>query len=257
MRGDTEAESPASRRRRYANALRVSRAGGYVYKNAPKCGCSTIKNALWLAEIESGRFAGAPPDEVQIHLVGEGTPWSWDVNETAGKFIFTFVRNPYERIYGVYLNKCVKAAATGAILPVLRRELGVGARPVAFADFLAFVRAQSDFDRDAHWRSIYATTLEDILPSHFIGALERFDADFAALMARLFLTWSGGARIVNARSPLAQAPAPTRAELDAIADIYAHDFEFYGYSLDPARSSEAPSRVISSALAGAWFPPAS
>jgi len=240
-----ERAAESQRVRRLRLALRISLAAGYAYKNAPKCGCSTIKRALWWAEREMGRFDVPHERAYQggyLHAVNSGTPFVNDVDEIDGKVIFTFVRNPYARLYSAWLDKCVFAPSNPdeGILPVLA-ELGVGRREVGFPEFLAFIKEQSDLERDTHWRSIWHVTAEDLLPSHYLGSLEQIEEGLRDIFAVVYPGYLPEIENTNSRRNIAAAP-PTSADFDAIADIYANDFEFYGYSFDPAKWREPPSR---------------
>ena len=218
-------------------------AGNYTYKNAPKCACSTIKRALWFTEMELGRFTRAREDAYDgefLHLVNDGTPFSNVAAHANETFIFTFTRNPYERIYSAYLDKCVRAAITGSILPMLRTRLGVGERPVSFNEFLTFIASQRDRNRDSHWATMYRTTAEDVLPSHFIGAVETLSDDLNKVYARIYPGLTPQIENTNQTRGIVVAPPPTEAELRLLFEIYRSDFEFYGYSDKPELSRAPP-----------------
>lgn len=231
---------------RLSETLRVSPAGRYAYKNAPKCGCATIKRALWLAEIASRNpNAGFEVVEDFLHDVGYPTPFINDETAIGNSFVFTFVRNPYQRIYSAYLDKCVYMGRVDPdyVLEPLRRDLGVGEKPVSFTAFLSYVRERTDDERDLHWRSLYRATAEDLLRSHYIGAIESFDKDFAEVFSILFPDKKPQIIVKNSRRAATEGtPLPTRFELDIIADVFERDFAFYGYSFDPALSHEPPRR---------------
>lgn len=236
---DSEAEHIGGR---FTEALRVG--STYVYKNAPKCGCSTVKRALWWAEIESGRFQGdidITPSGPTIHAINGLTPWSNAIDDVIDKTVFTFVRNPYERIFSAYRDKCIYAPSAGETLLGLEL-LGVGQREVTFSDFLAFVRDQDQLQRDPHWRLAYLATVEDLMESHFIGALENMEADMNILFRRCFPDLTPRILVNNSRSHV-KAKLPSKHDFEVLAQIYERDFTFYGYSFDPTRSREAPTKT--------------
>lgn len=237
-------ETNERRDARLSATLRVSRRAGYAYKNAPKCACSTIKRALWLAEIDSGVFDGdrnAPFNAKILHEI-DSTPFTNDPATVDGKIVFTFVRNPYERVFSAYLDKCLCAPLKEptAILGVLRRELGVGSRDVSFSDFLHLIREREDRERDPHWRTVFFHAAEDLLPSDFIGSMESFEACVNDLFSRLFPRVEPFTKNINSRRQHVVAPPPSGREMDLVARIYEVDFRSFGYSFDPARVSEPP-----------------
>ncbi len=237
---------PWVRDARLAETVRISLEGAYVYKNAPKCGCSMIKRALWWAEHDAGRGKGDRDLALQglyVHKVSDESPFTNDIALLAEQLIFTFVRNPYRRIYSAYIDKClfVPSRFPHLVLEPLR-AIGVGQRDVSFADFLAMVREQSDLERDTHWRSIYNVTAEDLLPAQFIGAIETCRDDLDELFRRIYPGKSAEIVNVNSRADIVKGAPPTAADYALIADLYAQDFAFYGYSDDPERQNEPPRR---------------
>lgn len=237
--------TPGQARRVYWS-LRISGGGNYVYKSVPKCGCSTVKRALWWAETRAGRFDApyeAAFDGAQLHAIGEGTPFTNDPSAfREGMFAFAVVRNPYERIHSAYVDKCVFAPMfePATILMPLRDELGVGSRDVSLTEFLAYVAGQPDDERDPHWMSMTGLVADDVVRTDYLGALETLADDMSAVFAHIFPEQAPELVNANARRVSVAAPAPTGAELETIARLYEADFEAFGYSLDPARSEEPP-----------------
>lgn len=202
----------------------------FIYLNKPKCACSTTKIAIWDAEFRSGR--GNPVQSDNPHKL-KNSPFTHEIehilNFPKGTFVFTFVRNPYMRIFSCYRDKCIKRAENPNVLKALR-ELGVGRREVSFIEFLKFVSLQKDADRDAHWRSLNALNIPDLINCEFVGSVENYDEDMQYVFSRIYPVLTPYTENKNSQRSKRPDVIITSEEQDLILDIYKIDFETFGYS---------------------------
>jgi len=86
--------------------FRANTAHGFIYLNNPKVGCSTIKSSLWRA------IRGNLPTQAEGGIHGlENSPFDFrprDPEAARNAYIFTFVRNPFQRLVSAYLIKVVR-----------------------------------------------------------------------------------------------------------------------------------------------------
>ena len=122
----------------------------YIYVTNPKCGCSTVRQTLWVNEHALG-VAGPP---LGPHTTGPRSPFTSEQArwEHSGRdFIFTFVRNPYVRVLSAYLDKIAGSRDPAVWGPFAARH-GLGEAEVSFGRFLRLVASEEPESMDAHWR---------------------------------------------------------------------------------------------------------
>lgn len=210
----------------FLKSLHVVPRLGAVYVNNPKVACSTIKLALQRAQLSQPDYL--PAKSVHDH---EGSPLlTWpDVDSAqaaqhlADAFVFSFVRNPYTRLQSAYANKILEPQKNGAF----RRSAGFDKDDVPdFDDFVEALTKKPAHKHNPHWRSQWINLSIDAIRFDFIGRLERFDADWAEIAARLRLPANPErAGKVSAREKIAYSARSAAT----VATIYARDFETFGY----------------------------
>ena len=194
--------------------------------------CSTLKLALQQAELDDPGYV--PPISVHDHdssplLTGERLAGQ-DLEPLAGRFVFSFVRNPYERLRSVYLNKIVRAQKQGQF------RVQAGFAQGDCPDFEAFVHAvcaQPPQEQNAHWRLQALNLSVGRIRYDLIGRLETFEADWARLTRRFALprapAFAGKRTKAAEKTQLTFSPAMAQA----IQAAYAPDFETFGYDVTP------------------------
>ena len=151
----------------------------------------------------------------------------------AGRFVFSFVRNPYARLRSVYLNKIVTAQKQG------RFRVQAGFAPdecPMFEDFTLAICAQEPTTQNAHWRPQALNLSVDRIRYDLIGRLEQFETDWNQLTARFPLprqpAFAGKRTEDTEKAKLAFSPAM----IQVIQKAYAPDFDAFGYDLKPPLS---------------------
>ena len=155
---------------------------------------------------------------------------------------FAFVRNPYERLWSAYKNKIADLASPYiGVREAIWRAAGNRHHPAEAPPFEAFVRyvvRLADPDRDGHWRSQTGALCLDVIDYDFLGRVEKFESDMAAVLRKLGAPGElhGGLDVVagaSARLPAATAYNAALAQL--VYEAYGGDFETFGYARDSWR----------------------
>lgn len=228
-------------------ALRANLQNGFIYLNNPKVGCSTIKAALWSA------ITGHSPDDASgaVHVL-EGSPfqdWLDDADAAARAFIFTAVRNPYERIVSAYLDKI--APAEGEIWGTFVKQAGLSGEALGFDAFVEALSGQAPERFDPHWRPQYLNTLQPFVRPNLVVDLDWLDRALPMILERLF---PGRGIALPGRRQRSHATSARQTWRGHLADpatrrrietIFAGDFDCFAYVADLAAEpvSRLPLRV--------------
>lgn len=219
-------------RRILQNALRGHAGHGFIYLNNPKVGCSTIKSSLWAG------VRGTPPGRQDDVHVLEGSPFAADLpapEAARGALVFTFVRNPYQRLVSAWLNKVqIRKDRVWAGFAT-RRGLDPEAE-VSFDHFVEIICALPPEENDPHWRPQHLNALYPLVTPNLVADLDSLDALLPQVLTRIF----GAAAPAVAQRRLhgtgARASwrgqfgsAETRARVQA---FYAGDCAAYGYAVE-------------------------
>ncbi|CUH82629.1 sulfotransferase family protein [Tropicibacter naphthalenivorans] len=215
-----------------ARSVHVARRLGIVYINNPKVASSTIKLALQRAEM-------GDPDwtpETSVHdrkatalltypeLSVEDAPAA-----LRGRYVFSFVRNPYVRLQSAYMNKIVWNHAQGR----LREAAGFAADTCpSFEDFVLAICAQPDAQHNPHWRLQAINLSMDTIAYDFIGRLEDFAMDWAWMAGRLDLPFRPERAGKGTGQQYKEQLCFTPEMQAAVLDKYLPDFNHFGYAPD-------------------------
>jgi hypothetical protein len=227
----------------------VSHVHKYFCVAIPKVACSKIK--LVLQQLEG---LPIPPQPLRIHyrntpgirfvpsIADFATSDAVEILTSNEWFRFTFVRNPYSRLFSAYKSQVMDLTSPYVgFRESIRQKAGyptpAGAAlgMVGFADFVSYIAEQPDDQRDGHWKSQVETIHLDLIRYDFIGRFETFQQDFSAVLERFDapteLVSSLGER-VNTTVRLPLAVAYHRQLADLVYAIYRRDFETFGYARD-------------------------
>lgn len=212
-----------------------------LYVSVPKTGCTTVKTVL---------AAGSGiPDPLgrqyrvsggAIHKLWRGMAEKWsDLSvDTRTKmlmggsvFRFTSVRDPFERLVSCYLDKVARPRRLTVSAPRLKPP-----GEVSFLEFLKYVQGQPPMGRDPHCCAMTDLCFAERVSYDLIVRYETFESDLAKVMNRLNITdlrvpRSLPGMTTHARQHMAELLGPRECAL--IREIYAADFETFGYSQTP------------------------
>ncbi len=218
-------------------SLRAEPGSRIVYLNNPKAGCSSIKTNLWKI-LSPATFTPKTDvhtlDDAPFTNALERLDWLEDAR------IFTFVRNPHARILSAYLNKIHRQAPD--IWPKFARRFGLDLTTrVSFAQFIEIIHASPPERLDEHFRPQYLNILHPFIRPNFLGSLEHIDTQLPAVLSRFTGTQtdrperrSGHGTGADTRLADHFADPGIRRR---VRDLYAGDFDRFGYDDDLSRSA--------------------
>ncbi|MEO0963924.1 MAG: sulfotransferase family 2 domain-containing protein [Planctomycetota bacterium] len=208
-------------------AIRLSRRGGYVYLNNPKCACWAIKTTLW----QGDRSRYLPPLNRPQEVHGR-RQWDLDFEGAAEDrwFRFTATRNPFARILSAYLDKIERP---GVVRDKFCLRYGLDRSvSIRFTDFLTVIQDSPAEDDDPHWRPQAVNTMHGAFPVDMIARLEEPETlDRAMQRAVSRPLEATRPHSTNANAAVAEYYGTRETEL--LLNRYAIDFEAFGYGPDP------------------------
>ena len=219
----------------FARSLHLSQKFGVVYVNNPKAACSTIKLTLQRAELQQPDYM--PETSVHDHEV---SPLLTGLNilgherqHLDGKFVFSFVRNPFERLKSVYVNKIVRPQKKGSF----RVQAGFPADCCpSFEDFVRAVCNQPTAKQNAHWRLQTMNLSVGGLRFDFVGKVESFSRDWQELSTLTGLPAEAHFAGKRSDSSIKDTLEFFPDLISAVRESYAPDFERFGYATHPAKT---------------------
>jgi hypothetical protein len=202
-----------------------------LYIKNPKAGCSTI--LVWLDRLHTGEHDFAPGNVHVEHRLPRPREIGWPaVSAMLGgaAYRFSFVRDPLRRFESAYRDK---VASPGRWRLEVQEVLGMPADPaaeVSFDQFLAAAELQEPVAMNPHWRPQHINLMHPVVKYDHVGRLETFDADLARIREEAGLPdvphqvrnasrRSGGDSVYDGRPDWVRR----------VRQIYASDFEIYGY----------------------------
>lgn len=212
-----------------------------IYVATSKAGCSTIKHTPMQAELERGDIRFAEMDDIHDRAAHPLETPAQQADFPAlladsGYFKFCFVRDPYVRILSAYLDKLVRRR-DGFMRQTTLERLGApqGYTP-SFAAFVDLVQRVDPDIFDGHTERQTTRTLHGVISYDFIGRFERFEDDLRFALTRCGIDfdryfYAEKRHASSAGAKLAQAY--DRATAARVRDMYAGDFEVFGYSPEP------------------------
>lgn len=220
----------------------ISHRHRFLYHVVPKCASATLRQSLApFADI------GWPVSNYQQHMTIADFAKTDLAGKTSGYFRFTFVRNPYDRLYSGYLQDRHAGENYGRWI--------TAKKPIFDTigdDFPRYFREYVEpADRLTDWRWICfcpmtAFACEDgRIVLDFVGHAETLEEDLSRLGDRLGIAVSKAPDHNVRNGHCAVRPKYLqhydRATVEAVNRIYADDFALFGYdTVDPADFPQRP-----------------
>lgn len=221
----------------------ISLRNRYAFHTVGKAANSTVKLLMYKLDLQGTHYRLPSVHDRQMSPLP--SPWQLHPDDLQRVllgtefFRFTFVRNPFSRLLSCYLDRIVP----GSSRPYreLIRYMGrpEGTIP-AFAEFIEAICAQTPHEQNNHWRVQYHDSLRAVIDYHFIGRQESFAEDFAKVYRKIAGRSPTAAELATNASPSRTAATQSLADYwtpslqRLVADAYAQDFLFFGYSPDLA-----------------------
>ena len=256
----------------------VNQSETLIYRVVPKCACSTIGQILYHGD-HGTFYEGDIHDAKDGIWKWNGNSDRERAREVIARTVhggealtFTCVRNPYSRILSCFLDKICGIQRSGNryrgdLVPMIceHYEMEIGETPdepfdqiKAFRKFLLFVRDTVKYRHpmhpDIHWSPMagHASTLVNNGGRYdLVFPTEAFNTGMSAVLDRIELAHRADLDSLP-RFNESEGHGPARAHpvedyFDDLAqhimnDVYARDFEIFGYSREPGRA--APARPI-------------
>ena len=212
-----------------------------MYYSVPKVACTTIKTFLAKSENIETKHLGVHHKNPQIKRL---TMSESDVEQYKNYYRFSFVRNPWGRLFSCYKNKIYDPPRffsksnpyhneKGEFKDFIRRYGNLSFRHMQFEDFVDFVVAIPDHLCDPHFLPQHYFLEMDKL--NFIGRFENFKADIHKVLRKI----SADLDVSDILSDKKQSSSPGNYRdaysdrmRDLVADRYAKDIELFNYSWD-------------------------
>jgi hypothetical protein len=216
-----------------------------IYFDIPKAACTTIK--VLLSEALHGPFGHEPlcvhnRKMSRIPRIREVSIRRFfrmvDDPET---LIFTFVRNPYERIVSCYRDKVEKypiGACIGSegftkeVQEFFGQQLSKldADKPLPFTWFVEMICETARSGKNGHWLA-----MDRLLPTHdvrcgFTGRVEQFDSDLEIVCGQIGVAPPIGRKLNVSGPPYKISDWITSSMKDRIRLAYREDFERFRYS---------------------------
>jgi hypothetical protein len=206
---------PLSRRR-----FVVLEADKVVYLTTPKNAGSSIKKSL-LAKVAN---QGAINNVIDDNTIHRNVPWTVNLTkEEMNYFKFTFVRNPFERLVSLYVDKFSK----GKSIFIYNYLNGIFKPSMTFSEVIKIIAKIPDRLANRHFKSQYSIIYEkDQCLVDFTGRFENLEADFEPIRKKYQLD---PLPYFN-RSPKYDYREFYTTELvELVAARYQRDIEVFGY----------------------------
>ena len=201
-----------------------------VYMKNPKVACSTINRSVWATfdkKENVNTLKGNPH-------VRDNTAFQRNVSVIeSSPFVFTFFRNPFDRILSAYLDKIVEPRDPNVWLPFCKQNNLRENEKLSFFEFLKLIQKTSIYDLDPHFMPQTLTTGYFILNFDFVGKFESFNNDFHRLEDML-----GFSLNMSKFDPHATGANEKKMKyydletIDIVKDVFKDDFFYLGYSKD-------------------------
>jgi hypothetical protein len=238
---DLKEQSMLSQRIGYASWASIERQ--FLYLENPKVACSKIKETLQLLvgkQIPEPRHAihlRKKPAEFVDSLETLRTKDADYCLSSDNVFRFTFVRNPYDRIWSAYKSKILSNDTQFEGFRKTIRQKNPNfyqhGEAITFMDFCRFICFQADAYRDAHWRLQKTVIYADFIDYSYIGRFEYFSHDFRFVLRKLGAPSDLLKAIQYKTNPTKRMQAPYNRELSSMVyEAFKDDFEGFGYPAD-------------------------
>lgn len=225
-------------------SLYYRRDSDVMYLHNPKAGCSTVRATMIRDANVDGQFPDLPEEDLPPRVVhGPGPWWSTELQHVTDRTtVFSVVRNPFARALSAYLDKIRRPNH------IRRQFLDAHRLPpdaeVSFEEFLERVDLATQIP-DQHWLPQTSSLMWTSVPVtriYFLENLAESADDLSALLGLRTPLVVRQRHSTRASDRLAEHLTPRARQ--RVLELYADDFDAFGYSHDPADATRAPATFI-------------
>lgn len=235
----------------------------FIFVECSKNGCTTIKRLMSVLDrFEDDyffRMTNHPHNYTMMGYLTSNNFYMSDYYQYLAHpetYKFCFVRNPYSRVYSAWndkifgfhtqkssgdrneFSKWVKHIAK--ISRELTEEPTIKYlidNPISFEEFIAFIKTQNIEEMDRHWYPQFETLQPDIINYNIIGKIENYKQDVKTIFFDLQINKKyhyllNMQQNKRKHSKYDWRDAFNKAIAQDVYDIYAKDFEAFGYDKD-------------------------
>lgn len=209
----------------------------FLCMTIPKVACSRVKLTLLLLE-----GTDAPDDLGKVHQQGKRLS-DFETSQIQEMFTspewFRFCFD--DRLISAYNTQVGNSwnDEYDWLIEEIKSEIGYTAgrdHLVPFRDFVHAIRdARDRIQRDGHFNIQSRVLMPDLIKYDFVGRFETFEQDFSTALERLGAppaVVASAAEVVNRTYSVQPPLVYDRTLADTVYDMYAPDFERYGYDRD-------------------------
>jgi len=209
----------------------VSKKHNIVYVVNNKCASSSIKKLLL---IENNIDLSAIGHYGQIHQKGRDFGFEvHDPNTHLDKYFFSFVRNPFDRILSLYINKFLDSEKIVSGVFQYKTYLGgIFKQDDSFEQFLSKVSSIPQNMTDLHFRSQYHLLYHESPKMDFVGKQEDYQNDMAKLAKQFNFNSFKQAEKAKAANKTKYEKFSLEYSLstfEMVRELYKDDIESFGY----------------------------
>ncbi len=196
-----------------------------IYVVNPKCGCSSIKNAIM---VDNGIKLNTEHYD-NIHAVGRD--YNFEVSNPTpylNHHFFSFVRNPFDRIRSLYINKFLDY--TKISQSKFEYKIYLGGILKQDDDFASFIKKISIIPRrlaDRHFKSQTQLLYHESPKLDFIGKLETFESDMSVLENKFNFNYIH--QIHNKSSQNDHNLLYNKESYEIVRELFRDDIQTFGY----------------------------
>ena len=213
----------------------------------PKAGCTTVSHLLYQYDV--GERLDGDIHEARAGISGDISHWEEVLNALQTAFSFSTVRHPERRAVSAFYDFFVEEGNPQAPkhFPFIE-EMGFSKKAdlsYRFDVFLNYIEASIAYSKittDRHFRPQYINLGADIFDLSYIACVETLAKDLREVSDLTAYSGASGIRNLTVTLPDIQTMSgkqmnrtasssfkPNRQQKAKIEDIYARDYELYGY----------------------------
>lgn len=223
------------------SVMNISLLDNFVWVKNPKVASSTLDKTLQAVSARNlGAVTHRPHSPIQhsvfIKPYQLAVPFIDEILNSDQYYRFTFVRDPYKRVFSAYIDKIVGNTKNKTqILRYSGEDTSDLTKEISFEQFVLALSEIDPTKMDRHWMPQNLITGAQYIDYAFIGKIEKFNSDiekvFQSLQMEIDDYYSYYAPHKNSSGVHIEDYLADQATLDLINRIYETDFSLFDYEM--------------------------